>query len=101
MSPEKMFHNCGSSSIAVARSRRPIRVIRGSFSVAWTGPVRASASGTLHRNLRGRNTPAPPPADAILTVRGRPAILELDRERHQSPQRGRHDETGASQQTVE
>ena len=34
MSPRKMFQSCGSSSIAVARSRRPTRVTRGSCSVA-------------------------------------------------------------------
>ena len=72
--------SCGSSSIAVARSSRPTRVTRGSFSVACTGPVSASASGTIDRNFSALEHAAAQ-ADALLPEEHRAAVLELDRER--------------------
>src|SRR5437763_1235721 len=56
MSPTKIFQSCGSSSSAVARSSRPTRVTRASFSVACTGPEIASACGTIARNFSPVNT---------------------------------------------
>src|SRR6185503_7604695 len=54
-----------------------------------------------HRSELERAEHPPAAADTILPVQDGSAILELDRERYQSPQRGRHNETGAGQQTVE
>ena len=39
MSPQKMFQSCGSSSIAVARINRPMRVTRQSSATACIGPT--------------------------------------------------------------
>src|SRR5688572_8110890 len=93
MSPRKMFHNCGSSSIAVARRIRPMRVTRGSFCPDWIGPVSASASTIIDRNFNAskrrplwptrscENNTAPPSSilmsAAITTHSGAEAIRPL------------------------
>ena len=52
MSPISTFQSCGSSSSRVRRSKRPIGVTRGSpLFEAHTGPVAASASCRIERNL--------------------------------------------------
>ncbi len=51
ISPRSTLINCGSSSRRVLRIKRPMRVTRGSFAPAKTGPVTFSASGIMVRNL--------------------------------------------------
>ena len=51
MSPRAMFRSWGISSRLVARSSRPILVMRGSSSWAWMLPNLSTALGTMVRNL--------------------------------------------------
>ena len=52
MSPRKMFQSWGSSSSDQRRRKAPMRVRRGSSSIAHTGPVVDSALARIERNLR-------------------------------------------------
>ena len=100
MSPRKMFHSCGNSSIAVARMNRPMRVTRGSCSVACNAPIGASASGRIERNFSAVNG-RPPSADALLREEDRAAVLELDRRGERSPTAAPTQQAGAGQRDVE
>src|SRR5947209_9192153 len=75
MSPTKMFQSCGSSSIAVARRNLPTRVIRGSCAEACTGPVRASASGIIERNLSARKIRPFKPTRSCVKNTGPPSSI--------------------------
>ena len=100
MSPRKMFQSCGSSSIAVARMNRPMRVTRGSCSMAWRAPIVASASGIIERNFKASKG-CRRFADALLAEEHRAAVLELDDDGQDQPDRQRGQQADAREHDVE
>ncbi len=76
--PRKMFSSCGSSSIAVLRSSRPMRVMRG---IVLRGQHRARHRfRVLHHGAKliDAERPAPPP-HPDLRVEGREPVFSPDR----------------------
>ena len=69
--------NCGSSSMRVLRRNFPTRVMRGSFSVASTGPLSFSASGRIERNLEHREFPKLRLARAVCLAGAPPTPSQL------------------------
>ena len=89
MSPFSTFQSCGSSSSRARRRNRPIGVTRGSPSFdAQTGPVAASASCRIDRNLCTVKIAAVL-ADAPLVIEHRPGRRQLDRRARPAAMTGR------------
>ncbi len=100
MSPRRMFQSCGSSSIAVARMSRPMRVTRGSFSTRLHG-ADAGLGVRAHRAELQRVERAAAEADALLRVEHRPAVLQLDRRRRTDHSGAETSKPGAGERDVE
>ena len=85
--------------MAVLRMKRPMRVTRGSSSTACTAPTPDSASVRIERNFNAVEVPAAE-ADALLRVEDRTAVLELDRQAEEHPERRREQQPDAGERHV-